>query len=83
MAATDGTVRGARASSSVTQAQLDVQDGTVLLLMDELMAVFNAEHAANPAVPALLPNATRSYFLRQAAAPEPPAGPAPAPTPPV
>ncbi len=73
---------GGQTRTSVTQAQLDVQDGTCLELMEVLMDLLNSSHEINPAIPRLVPLATRSYFgvRRNKASPVAEAPPVPIPT---
>lgn len=53
---------GARAQGVVTQADLDLQDGICLAHMDRLRKIFNGAHDRDPAVPHLVPIATRRIF---------------------
>lgn len=63
-AADSGTrITGPKKSTPVSQGELDVQDGLCLALMDQLLLLFEAAHAINPKIPALLPIATRRYFV--------------------
>jgi hypothetical protein len=59
---TDDDAAGARTQGPVTQADLDMQDGTCLAHMDRLMRIFNGAHEKDPSIPALLPIATRRIF---------------------
>ena len=78
---------GARVQGPVSPAALNHQDGICLEYLERVMKVFNGAHERDPAIPQLLPIATRSIFApttrKQAAAPpadaspaEPPADPA-------
>jgi hypothetical protein len=54
---------GARTKGQVTQADLDLQDGVCLTLMDRVMKVVNRAHERDPSIPRLTPIATRRMFL--------------------
>jgi hypothetical protein len=54
---------GARTKGHVTQADLDLQDGICLALMDRVMKVVNRAHERNPSIPRLTPIATRRLFV--------------------
>ncbi|MDI3284145.1 hypothetical protein [Polyangium sp. 15x6] len=53
---------GARAKGLVTQADLDLQDGICLSLMERVMKVVNRAHDRDPSIPKLTPIATRRMF---------------------
>jgi hypothetical protein len=53
----------------VSQADLDAKDGICLALMEDLMREVTAAHNLDPAVPNLVPIATRRYFRRARHAP--------------
>jgi hypothetical protein len=78
---------GARARTDVSRADLDVQNGICLTHMRHLRDAFEAAHDLDPAVPRLVPIATRAFFshgrhVPDSAEPAPAAGanaePAPA-----
>ncbi|MDI1449371.1 hypothetical protein [Polyangium sp. 6x1] len=54
---------GARTKGQITQADLDLQDGMCLSLMDRVMKVFNRAHERDPSIPRLTPIATRRMFV--------------------
>ncbi len=68
--------RGAAGSGPVAQADLDRQDGLLLLLMENLRKTFRALRAEDRRAPQLIARSTASYFGRRSrkadAAPEPP-----------
>lgn len=81
-AADNGTrITGPKKSTPVSQGELDVQDGICLALMDQLLLLFDAAHAINPKIPALIPIATRLYFGSRKSVAKPTPVPAPAPNP--
>lgn len=59
---TAAAAAGARAQGSVSQADLDQQDGVCLAHMGRLMRIFNGAHEKDPAIPQLVANATRRIF---------------------
>lgn len=73
--ATGEQASGARTKGPVSQADLDLQDGICLALMDRVMKVFNRAHERDPSIPKLVPIATRRMFVssrkREASVPEP------------
>ncbi len=50
---------GARMQGTVSQADLDYQDGVCLAYMDRLMKIFNRAHERDPSIPQLVPIAAR------------------------
>lgn len=80
---TGAVATGARKQGPVSQAELDFQDGVCLAYLEKIMKVWNGAHEHDPAIPQLLPIATRPIFAptrkRAAAAPAEPAAPAPVP----
>lgn len=68
---------GARIRGTVSQSDLDLQDGTCLAYMERIMRIFNRAHERDASIPRLLPIATRRMFsMGRKAAPEPaPAAP--------
>lgn len=61
--ATGKEASGARTKGQVTQADLDLQDGICLALMDRMMKVVNRAHERDPSIPRLTPIATRRMFV--------------------
>ena len=53
---------GARTQGTVSQADLDHQDGVCLAYMDRVMRVFNRAHERDPSIPQLVPITTRRLF---------------------
>jgi hypothetical protein len=51
---------GARTQGAVSQADLDLQDGTVLAHLERVMRAFNRAHERDASIPRLLPIATRA-----------------------
>lgn len=73
---------GARTSSArirtdVAQSTLDRLDGECLALMEDLRELFEAAHAIDPAVPRLIPVATRSHLKKDAKSRQDPVPPQP------
>lgn len=59
---TGAVAAGARKQGPVSQAELDFQDGVCLAYLEKIMKVWNGAHEHDPAIPQLLPIATRSIF---------------------
>lgn len=59
---TGALASGARTKGLVTQADLDLQDGICLSLMERVMKVYNRAHERDPSIPKLTPIATRRMF---------------------
>jgi hypothetical protein len=80
---TGAVATGARKQGPVSQAELDFQDGVCLAYLEKIMKVWNGAHEHDPAIPQLLPIATRPIFAptrkRTAAAAAEPAAPAAVP----
>lgn len=53
---------GARTGGPISQAELDLQDGICLAHLERVMRVWNRAHEHDPAIPQLLPIATRRLF---------------------
>lgn len=53
---------GARTGGPISQAELDLQDGICLAYLERIMRVWNRAHEQDPAIPQLLPIATRRIF---------------------
>lgn len=53
---------GARTRGTVSQGNLDHQDGTCLAYMERVMRIFNRAHERDASIPRLLPIATRRMF---------------------
>ncbi len=53
---------GARTQGAVSQADLDLQDGTCLAHLERVMRIFNRAHERDASIPRLLPIATRRMF---------------------
>lgn len=77
LATSHETTRGAAGNGPVTQAELDAQDGVLLVYMRGLRETFRAFRRTDPRAPALIVRATGSYFGRRTRASKEPA-PAPA-----
>jgi len=63
---------GARVQGAVTPADLNLQDGICLAYLERMMKIWNGAHERDPAIPQLLPIATRAIFAptrKRAAAP--------------
>lgn len=61
--------KGPRTGHTVTQADLDTQDGVCLVHMERFRELFGPAHDSDPRVPHLVPIATRSFFSRKASSP--------------
>jgi hypothetical protein len=59
---TGASASGARKHGTVSQAELDFQDGVCLAYLERIMKVWNRAHEHDPAIPQLLSIATRSIF---------------------
>jgi hypothetical protein len=68
-------VSGASHRAEVSQSEIDLEDGVILTLAEELMGLF--PKGRGDAVPALLPKATRRYFSASARRRAPTPAPAP------
>lgn len=70
---------GARTGGAVSQAEIDLQDGICLAYLERIMRVWNRAHELDPAIPQLVPLATRRIFSpnRKRSAVEAPVSPAP------
>ena len=77
LATSHETTRGAAGNGPVTQAELDAQDGVLLVYMRGLRDTFRAFRRTDPRAPVLIVRATRSYFGRSTRASKK-AAPAPA-----
>lgn len=77
LATSHETTRGAAGNGPVTQAELDAQDGALLVYMRGLRETFRAFRRTDPRAPVLIVRATRSYFGRSTRASKK-AAPAPA-----
>jgi hypothetical protein len=53
---------GARKQGTVSQIDLDLQDGTCLTYLERVMRIFNRAHERDASIPRLLPIATRRMF---------------------
>jgi hypothetical protein len=53
---------GARTQGTVSQADLDLQDGVCLAYQERMMKIWNGAHERDPSIPQLLPIATRALF---------------------
>jgi type II secretory pathway component PulM len=73
--ASGANATGARIQGSVSQADLDLQDGVCLSYLDRMMKIWNGAHERDPSIPQLLPIATRRLFSpnRKRAVEAPPA----------
>ena len=71
---------GARTGGPISQAELDLQDGICLAHLERVLRVWNRAHEHDPAIPQLLPIATRRIFSpnRKRPAAEAPVSTAPA-----
>ena len=81
--ATGASVTGARTQGTVSQADLDLQDGICLAYLERTMKIWNGAHERDPSIPQLLPIATRRLFSptrKKAADPAEKAAPAGAAT---
>jgi hypothetical protein len=77
--ATGASVTGARTQGSVSQADLDLQDGVCLAYLERMMKIWNGAHERDPSIPQLQPIATRRLFAparKKAADPAEKAAPA-------
>ncbi len=60
--ATGEQATGARKQGTVSQADLDLQDGTCLTYLERVIRIFNRAHERNASIPRLVPIATRRMF---------------------
>jgi len=72
---------GARTQGAVSQADLDLQDGTVLAHLERVMRAFNRAHERDASIPRLLPIAARRMFSMGRKRANDPAPPAAEPSP--
>ena len=73
-----GAAQSAREIAPISQSDVDLWDGLNLLLLEQVMSLFNTAHELEPSIPRLTPISLRSYFH---SGPKK-AAPKPAPTPP-
>ncbi|MDC0746388.1 hypothetical protein [Polyangium mundeleinium] len=59
---TGALASGARTKGKITQADLDLQDGICLALMERVMKIVNRAHERDPSIPKLTPITTRRMF---------------------
>ena len=73
-----GAAQSAREIAPVSQSDVDLWDGLNLLLLEQVMSLFNTAHELEPSIPRLTPLSLRSYFHTSPKKPSQ----KPAPTPP-